>query len=42
MEKIIDAVDKMGFGWKLEYKYKCKHCNFETEDIVPIQRNFFG
>ena len=42
MEKIQEAVDGMGFGWKLEYDYVCQHCGYKTKEIIPIQQNFFG
>ena len=42
MEKITEAVEEMSFGWKLEHKYKCMHCNYERIEPIPIQQNFFG
>jgi hypothetical protein len=42
MDKISEAVDGMGFGWKLEYDYQCTHCGSKKKTIIPIQHNFFG
>ena len=42
MDKIRDKVDEMGFGWKLEHKSKCTHCQYEVRDQIPIQNHFFG
>lgn len=42
MEKIKDKIEEMGFGYKLENKVKCVHCNFEHVEDIPIQNNFFG
>jgi len=42
MELIKDGLDKMSFGWKLEQNINCKHCNFEHNQDIPIQQNFFG
>ena len=42
MDKIKEMVDRMAFGWKLEYLSKCVHCEYENKEIIPIQNNFFG
>lgn len=42
MEMIKDEIDKMGFGWELENKMTCPHCQYETKEAIPIQQNFFG
>jgi len=42
MEILKDKVEKMAFGWKLENKIQCKHCDFEQITDIPIQQNFFG
>lgn len=42
MEKIKKELDNMAFGWKLENQIKCKHCNYEFSEDIPIQQNFFG
>lgn len=42
MEKLKNEIDNMGFGWKLQNKIKCVHCNFEFIEDIPIQQNFFG
>lgn len=41
MEVIKKELDDMAFGWKLENKIKCVHCNFEFVEDIPIQQNFF-
>jgi hypothetical protein len=42
MEKLRDEIDDMGFGWKLQNKIKCLHCQYEFIEDIPIQQNFFG
>lgn len=42
MEKITKVVDEMAFGWNLEHKIKCIHCDFEHTAQIPIQNNFFS
>ncbi len=42
MEILKDKLEEMAFGWKLENKIKCKHCDFEHVTDIPIQQNFFG
>jgi len=42
MEAIRKEVDNMTFGWKLEQKVKCQHCQYEEVSDIPIQQNFFG
>lgn len=42
METITDEVEKMAFGWDLEQKIKCPHCQHEEIESIPIQQNFFG
>lgn len=41
MDRIKDRLDEMEFGWKLENKVKCIHCNYEYTQAIPIQQNFF-
>lgn len=42
MEILKEKIDEMAFGWKLEQKIKCNHCQFEHVGNIPIQQNFFG
>jgi hypothetical protein len=42
MEILKEKIDDMSFGWQLQQKVKCIHCNFEHVNDIPIQQNFFG
>jgi hypothetical protein len=42
MDIIRKEIDSMDFGWNLQQKIKCPHCQYEQVEDVPIQQNFFG
>ena len=42
IDKIREEVDGMAFGWKLEQRITCPHCQYEQVEEIPIQQNFFG
>lgn len=42
MDLIRSEVEKMSFGWELEQRMSCQHCQYEEVDQIPIQQNFFG
>lgn len=41
VEKIKEEIEKMAFGWDLEYKIICPHCKHESTEAIPIQNCFF-
>lgn len=42
VEVLKEEINKMSFGWDLEYKITCPHCKYENTEPIPIQQNFFG
>ena len=41
-DKIKKEIEKMTFGWNLEYRIVCPHCKYESYEDIPLQQNFFS